>query len=139
MSELKEIVILNNISKNSISEVNCIICFDNTENNISDYRYKDSECVCKYNIHKICFDAYIKNNSVNCMLCRKKINNSKIVKYTGDSQEESLEEPLEESLEEPQEEPPEENENIVVNYLNMKIILLIISANLFFFYLLLIL
>jgi hypothetical protein len=127
MSELKEIVILNNISKNSISEVNCIICFDNTENNISDYRYKDSECVCKYNIHKICFDAYIKNNSVNCMLCRKKINNSKIVKYTGDSPEES------------QEEPPEENENIVVNYLNMKIILLIISANLFFFYLLLIL
>ncbi len=58
---------------------NCVICLENCINNkeysISHSKLINSECNCKYKIHKSCFDKWLKNRpieEINCLICSSK-------------------------------------------------------------------
>jgi hypothetical protein len=49
----------------------CIICLEKCDKHIKEYRIKNSDCKCNYNIDKLCLKKYyINSNSINCIICK---------------------------------------------------------------------
>ena len=59
----------NNIVKKSIKEEDCVVCYENKSNIL----FTDCFHIC------LCLECYDRGNFVNCPLCRKKLNNKKIL------------------------------------------------------------
>ena len=59
----------NNIVKKSIKEEDCVVCYENKSNIL----FTDCFHIC------LCLKCYDRGNFVNCPLCRKKLNNKKIL------------------------------------------------------------
>ena len=59
----------NNIVKKAIKEEDCVVCYENKSNIL----FTDCFHIC------LCLECYDRGNFVNCPLCRKKLNNKKIL------------------------------------------------------------
>ena len=51
----------------------CIICLDECNTDISEFRIEDCECECKYYVHFECLSKYLESNTNQCLYCEKEI------------------------------------------------------------------
>ena len=59
------------------SEDKCIICLEECNVDILDYKEVNKLCECKYKIHNECLEEYMNSmNGYKCMICKKELYNN---------------------------------------------------------------
>ena len=51
----------------------CVICLDDCNIDISEFRIDNCECKCKYYVHFECLSKYLESNRNKCLYCEKEI------------------------------------------------------------------
>ena len=110
----------------------CVICLEECDLDISNFRIDDCECKCKYLIHFECLAEYLESSENKCLYCGKHIFETRIIQNLSYQSDYEIEEHFMINYNSPNFRSYYNDINITICFILMLLLLLIIIMSIVF-------